>query len=224
MILSSIQEIIERSIFEKIRGVLVATGYLPDIVNYPDTPEGYYDYRSSIKEIIETKGFCVELFNQGPNTEKGLKKVPRIVIKTVSALPGDLGGSFGKYFVKNTGGTFDEITTPPQSVDFYVNFHLVSGTVEQYRILNSILTLAIPRRSYIDWYTNSGEDKRTFFCRYLNYHDIDNLPTGVMEKVYAYEIPDCYDLTMAVMGTDIPSISDITLIPSLQKYMDDDWP
>lgn len=215
--LSDIQEIIERSIFEKLRAELILRGYLPDITTFTDDVAGYNNYHQAIQNISDDKGFAIELFNQSPNLDKGVKKVPRIVIVTSSSLPGALGGTPGKYFLNKGGNLFEARATPPQSVDIYVNIHLVSNSVEQYRILNSILALAIPRRGYINWYDNEETgDNNTFFCRYINQYDSDNLPKGITEKIYAYEIPDCFDRTTEVLG-EAKAINDISLETVLSR-------
>ena len=110
--LTSIQEIIERSIFENIRKGLVDLGYLPDILAvdiddvplYPDTEEGMTLYETDLSVIKLTKGFSIEVFNESSNFNKGIKKVPRIILKTGNFLPGVLGGDPQKYFLPTDEG------------------------------------------------------------------------------------------------------------------------
>lgn len=214
--LSGIQAIIERSLFETIRLELVDKGYLPDITLYTNDQAGYDAYNAAVTAI---SGFAIELFSEGANTAKGIKKVPRIVINTGNFLPGALGGDPQRFF-EDQGTNYKALVTPPQTVDFYINFHLVSNTVEQERVLNAILALAIPRRGYIPWY--SDVTKR-FFARYLNYYDTDNIDKGIIEKVYAYEIPDMWDMEDRETYAIIAKMSEITLNTNVQKYMDRKW-
>lgn len=217
--LSDIQQIIERSIFEQIRKELVDKGYLPDITAYPDSEVGYTNYQAAIASIVSTKGYAIELFNEGSNMAKGIKKVPRIVINTGNFLPGALGGDPQKSYV-DKGLYYQSVVTPPQTVDFYLSIHLVSNTVAQERVLNSLLALAIQRRGYVPFYSDASE---TFFCRYLNFSNADDLDEGIMEKVYAYEIPDCWDSEDREIDDFVAKMTRIELHPNILKYIDGEW-
>jgi hypothetical protein len=217
--LSNVQEIIERSLFEVIREELVDKGYIPNITLFPDTEQGYADYNIAISAIVTTKGFAIELFNEGSNLAKGIKKVPRIVINTGNFLPGALGGDPQRFYL-DQGQSYQSLVTPPQTVDFFVNVHLVSGTVEQERILNSLIALAIQRRGYVPFYDGTSN---TFFCRYLNFYHIDDQDTGLMEKVYAYQVSDCWDTEDRVINSNIAKITQINLHPNVMKYIDGTW-
>lgn len=226
--LTTIQEIIERSLFERIRQEVVDKGYLPDIsdtATYPDTTVGWDLWEANIRAIAINMGFAIEVFSVGSSESKGVKKVPRIVIDTGNFLPGALGGDPRRFF-EDQGEYYTALVTPPQTVDFYINFHLISETVAQARILNAILALAIPRRSYIPWYNNN---EQTFFARFLNYYNTSNVGEGLIEHVYAYEVPDAWDRedtevdSALYEDSTIPKISQITLNPNVQKYMDGSW-
>ena len=214
--LSDIQSIIERSLFETIRLELVDKGYLPDVTAYPNTPIGVQEYESDLNTIANGPlGFAIELFSEGSNHGKGVKKVPRIVLNSGSFLPGALGGDPQRFF-KDNGTNFTAKVTPPQSVDFYVDFNLVSENVKQERILNAILALSIPRRGYIPYYTDSST---RFFTRYLNYYDADSTKEGIIEKVYGYEIPDVWDVNDVTFANSISKISQISNIPQKTAFL-----
>lgn len=217
--LTNIQEVIERSLFETIRLELVDKGYLPDITLYADTPAGHELYDTAINTIVETLGFAIEIFSTGTNKAKMIKKIPRIVIKAGSFLPGSLGGSPSKYY-SDQGTYYKAMVTPPQTVDFYIDYHLVSETIAQERVLSSILALAIPRRAYITRYDDST---KTFFSRYLNYYNIDEADEGISEKVYKYEIPDCWDTEDREVEDNVAKLNEVTLHTNIQKYMDGSW-
>ncbi len=220
--LTNIQELIERSLFETIRLELVDKGYLPDIadtVTYPDNNTGWAQWEADIDAIVASMGFSIELFSVGNNESKGVKKVPRIVLESGNFLPGALGGDPQRYF-EDVGSSYTALVTPPQTVDFYLNIHLVSNKAQQLRVLNSILALSIPRRGYIPYYNDST---KTFFARYLNYYNQSSEDDGILEHVYAYEIPDCWDISNREVFTNIAKIEEITLNTNVQKYMDRTW-
>ena len=221
--LTNIQEIIERSLFERIRLELVDKLYLPDvsdIITYPDNQTGWDQWKTDVKAIADgDKGFAIELFSCGNNEAKGIKKVPRIVIESGNFLPGSLGGDPQRYFSEQTL-TYKGLVTPSQTVDFYINFHLVSKSIAQIRILNSILALAVSRRGYIPWYSDAD---KSFFARYINYYDQGDESMGVTEHVYAYEVPDAWDREDIEVYATIAKMSEITLNTNIQKYMDRTW-
>lgn len=223
--LSTTQELIERSLFEIIRKEVVDKGYLPDITLYPNTVLGYQDYEADKATIIANRGFAIDVYNEGSNMAKEVKKAPRIVINTGNFLPGALGGDPQREFI-DLGLEYRAQVTPPQTVDFYINIHLVSSNVKEERVLNAILALALPRRGYIPHYNDPAE---TLFCRYLNFYDMDDHERGLLEKVYAYEIPDCYDREPVVFqapgytGGFVSKITEISVHPNILKYIEGTW-
>lgn len=136
-------------------------------------------------------------------------------------LPGALGGDPRRYFV-DAGSEWNAKITPPQTTDFYINFCVVSNTAAQARVLNAILALSVPRRGYIPWYNDAT---KSFFARFLNYYDRTDEDEGIIEHVYAYEIPDAWDMDDRddPNHPTIANIDEITLNINVQKYMDRTW-
>ena len=217
--LSNIQEVIEITVFEAIRLELVDKGYLPDITQFPDTPQGVTDYNNAIKDIVDEKGFAIDIFNNGSNFNKGIKTIPRIIINSGNFLGGSLGGDPSKFFINN-GSNYTAMVTPPQTSDFYLDVHCVSNNVKQERILNSILSLALPKRKYLKCYNDLT---KSFFIRYLSFFELDNLGHGLSEKCFSYEIPDCWDTEDTTIPGTISKISVIEMDLRLQKYITGTW-
>lgn len=220
--LSTIQEEIERTLFHRIRQEVVDKGYLPDVaddITYPDTDPGYAQWQSDIDTIVTNMGYAIEIFSAGASESRGVKKIPRIVLNSGSFLPGALGGDPQRYFLDQTTH-YQALVTPPQTVDFYADVHLVANTQEQIRILTAILALSIPRRGYIPF---NHDSSISFFARNLGYYDGDNEDEGIIEKVYGYEIPDCWDANDVEAYDIIAKINEITLNTNLQKYQDGSW-
>lgn len=217
MALSNIQEIIERSVFEAIRLVLVKYEYLPDITLFPDTAQGKLDYQEALATVISEKGFLIELLNENSNYKHGSKAVPRIVVNSGAFLEGELGGDPAKFFEELENNTFEAKVTPPQTSSFFIDIHLVSNTVQQERVINSILSEAIPKRKYLPYY-NDTESK--FFIRHINYYQLDDSTNGILEKVNAYEVPDCWESEYETVQVGIAKINEIKLITEINKYTD----
>lgn len=220
--LSSIQEILERTFFHRIRQEVVDKGYLPDIsdtITFPDTELGWTAWLSAIQNIITNKGFAIEIFNAGTTEARGIKKLPRIVLHSDSFLPGALGGDPLRTFKDNTTYYTAEVT-PPQTVDFFIDTHLIADNINQIRILHSILALALPTRGYLPFY---NDETRSIFIRNIGYYNADSIEEGIIEKVYTYEIPDCWGSENVEKFETIAKISEITLNTNMQKYMDRTW-
>jgi len=49
--LSSLQELVELTIFHRLRLEIVSQGYLPDISTYPNTTVGYTNYKAALAAI-----------------------------------------------------------------------------------------------------------------------------------------------------------------------------
>ena len=215
--LSNIQELIERTLFENIRQEVVDKGYLPDITQFENSEVGVILYNEAVEEIMAKEGFVIDVFNENASFEHGIKKIPRIVINSGNFLPGDIGGDPLRFFEAQENGTFTAMILPPQTVSFFINIQLISNHIKQERILNSLLALAVPRRRYLKWYNNPD---KSFFIRHLNYWDIDDESHGIIEKVHAYEVPDCWDRNNEVVQQNIAKINQITLNTLLAKYKD----
>jgi len=228
--LTPIQEILERSLFETIRIELVDKGFLPDITatvnvpvpgtpKYPDTAQGWQLWKTDLQAVATTKGYAIEIFSASSNEGKGIKKVPRITFDSGSFLPGALGGDPNRYFL-DKGATYEALVTPAQTVNYYINIHLVSNTIQQARVLNALLALAIPRRGYIKFY---NDPTKSFFVKYLNYYDNDNSEVGILDYVYSYEIQDMWDSEDRTVGEPVAKMQEITFNLNLQKYYDGNW-
>lgn len=222
--LSNTQELVERTIYERIRTELVDKGYLPDItlttgqpavLVYPNTTAGKLAFEVAIKAIADSnKKFAIELFNNINSKHEGSKKAPRIVISSDSFLGGELGGDSTRIF-RTVGQTFSAYRQPPQTVNYYFNVRIVANNVVEERIATAILSLALPKKGYIPLYNDSNYN---LFCRNLNSADISNEEVGLIEKYFAYEVPDLWDMEDELVEANIAKLTEITLHPNVQSY------
>lgn len=207
--LSEIQEIIERSIFERIRLVLVEEGYLPDILNFlPENPTNYNLYEQALKTVVDTKGFVIELFNHQDNLSLGISKVPRIVIVPQPFVEGSLGGDGSRRYIKD-GLVHKAVVMPTQTSDFNCAIHLLSKTAKQTRILNSILSKSIPRRAYIPFI--QGLEGNFFILQETSFQNHDTFK-GLTEIIIRYTVPDLFEIDDIVVQDNISPLTNIDLI------------
>jgi len=222
--LADIQEVIERSVFESIRKHCVVKGYTPDITTYPNTSAGYTQYKADLEALWSSPlGFPIEIFNNQNNESLGQKQAPRIVIVSQDFLPGTLGGDSTRIYRRDTDSDpYTPLTRPPQTADFHLDIHLISQTAAQQRILNAMLSLAIPRRGYIKRYLVAGDDLEehgNLFITNFGYTNLAGLYDGLMEKVFRYQISDVYE-TECIEHEPISPITEIDVDISLDE--DDD--
>lgn len=216
--LSTVQELIENSLFEVLRLELVDKLFLPDITLYTNDAAGQLSWETDLKTIADG-GTAIEVISETANDKLDVKKAPRIVMSSGSFLPGALGGDPAKYFVDN-GGSFSALVTPDQVTNFYINFHLLSNNTKDERLLNAILALCIPKRGYVPFWSDATE---RFFVKYLNYYDGPGNIDGAIEKIYAYEIQDVWDREDIEIDAVVAKMTEITLNINIQKYLDGSW-
>lgn len=211
--LSTTQERVERSIYERIRLELVDKGYLPDITLYnSNTALNQTDWEAAMATIRTTMGFCIELFGAGSYEKNDDKKVPRIVIDSGFFSEGTLGGDQTTYFqLADDNLSYEAYKRPPQASQLDLNIHVVASSTKEIRIAQSILGLALQTRGYLPLYTevpNEIQETGNFFYRRAGVADLPQTEEGVIEKVYRYVIDDVYE----VEPTPLDSASIITEI------------
>ena len=148
--LSTIQELIELTLFHNIVDEVVSQGYLPDVSAFPDTEAGYASFQAALSTVVDNKGFAVEVFNNSNPTFKETKKLSRIVLLSEMYMPGEVGGDQSRFYVHDPiRDIYEVLIRPPQTVDFTFNIHLIADTAYQNRLLTSMVANAIPLRGYI---------------------------------------------------------------------------
>jgi len=214
--LSNVEEVLERSLFQRLLDECIAKGYSPNVQNatlYPNSAVGFTALEAAYNTIVASKGYSIEVFNFAKGDARVRKKVPRIVIQTQSVMEGSLGGDSSRiYTLDNVTNKYYAETLPPQTSDFIVDIHLIAETAIQMRVLNALLALAIPRRGFIPFYNDSAHK---FFTLYLSYLEIQDKEVGLIEKVYRYKIPDLFETNRDMVATGIPKLTQVTVTPSV---------
>lgn len=218
--LSITQYLIERTLYEKLRLVAVQYGYLPDITKYSRGESGARAYALAMDKIHKEKGFVLTIKNNINSTEQGEKTSPRMVLETVQCIPGEWG-QWGLTQYKLENGRYKKYGLQPQPVSYVLQFHLVSNSLEQARVMNAILARAIPRRGYHkiteDIYQGIPGVENipvedigpTFYCELQTSRVYPDPENNLKEDVHQYIIPDAWDITFTDTGEDIAPISEI---------------
>ena len=210
------QEIIERSIYSSLLRVTKLKGYTIDPNDYlPVSTANQKRYEEDVKKIMQNKGTFISIFGTANNASKDIKKAPRIVVDARGFYPGGIG--IDKVLLENEEGAGFTITEEPyNSIDQFINIHLVANNQEELRLLHQLTFLSIPVKGYIKPYT---EDKLlvsgNIFINLLNFYDSPAYAVSLMEKVYEFVVEDTL---IGENETDIkvPPLRDISVL--MDKY------
>lgn len=202
------QEIIERSIYCSILNVAKELGFTVDPNEYlPINTQNQQRFKEDISKLTK----YIQIFGTGNNQSKDIKLTPRIVVNAKGFYPGNIG--LPKQLIEKEEGVGFTVTEEPyETMDQYIDVHLVANNQDDLRLLHKILFWSIPQRGYVKPY---NQQKFLFsgniFVELVNFFDIPNLELGLMEKVYEFLIQDTLVLEKAQESYLVP-IVDINLL------------
>lgn len=191
----------------------IALGYSVDPNDYLPVSEAN---AAQMKEDIQTLQKYIPVFGTANSSSKDKKTTPRIVVNARGFYPGMIG--LPKEVVgKEVGLGYTANEEPYETLDQYVDIHLVANTQEDLRILHSIMFTALPQRGYIKPYT--AEEflfSGNIFLEVGNFFDLPNTTLGLMEKVYEFRVYDTLIGEKEDLPVDWVPINDISVV--LEKY------
>ena len=207
------QEIIERSVYSALLQVAIALGYTVDPNNYlPASVENAKRFEEDIKALTK----YIPIFGTANSSSKDKKTTPRIVVNARGFYPGMIG--LPKEIIgKEVGQGYTMNEEPYETLDQYIDIHLVANTQEDLRLLHTILFNSLPQRGYIKPY---NEERFLFsgniFLEVGNFFDYPNDTLGLLEKVYEFRVYDTLVGEKEDLPVDWVHITDIGLL--LDKY------
>lgn len=217
--LSDLQARLEKSIYERIRTILVEEGYLParNPGRYTPDKAGELNWQTDIKSITTNKEFAVEPFSNSGIQDKGMKSVPRIVIIARRYIPGETGAPINGQIFSNPvdPNNFVKVGTSLESMHLHLDVNLVTASANQDRILNAVIFKALGTKTFIPFSDSINE---RFFLKQFNYYDLPDAQDGLMEKVYSYEIQDLY-MYEDLNSQNVSPIKEITQELEIENYL-----
>lgn len=219
-----IEEIISRMLFHTVREKLVIEGWIPDIKlfpgidsNDPDVVETQSNlYNIACKNIKDTKGFCIEVLGFSSNQYRDDKRVARIVIDIQQFLPSETGSDTSVYYEKVTINGKDMFTRKqgiPLLSDLTFTVYAVASNTNQLMIMNNIIMQCLPIRGYVK---PLNEDdllpSRNYFMRLIDKGKTGELPLGIMERYYVYNIPDLQEIGPTSLEGNVPMITEVDIV------------
>jgi len=205
---SNILEVLERSIWLRLLDTAVSMGYTPDINDatlYPNTPAGQIAYQNALKTIRTNKGFAIEVFGNSGVDAKGDKEDPRIVLISEQFQPGEIGMNPDKFYVLGDNG-YEAFRYPSRTSKFFYRVMMLGSKTTHFRILNGILSVAIPIRGYVSSYLDPTVK---YYNERTNYMEYDDAKAGIFERAYRYFIDDVFEVDLEAIETGIAPIESI---------------
>ena len=207
------QEIIERSIYMALLRVTVELGYGLDPNNYlPVSIENSEKFQQDLKNLNK----YIPIIGTGNAPSKDQKITPRIVLNARGFYPGNIG--LPKELIEKSEGIgFTANEEPYETLDQYIDVHLVASNQDDLRLLHQIMFWALPQRGYIKPYTaEKFLPSGNIFIEVGNFFDYPNVNVGLLEKVYEYKVQDTLIGEKEDVITDIVPMTSVTVL--LEKY------
>lgn len=207
------QEIIERSIYMALLRVTIELGYGLDPNNYlPVSVENSEKFQQDLKKLNK----YIPIIGTGNATSKDQKITPRIVLNARGFYPGNIGLP-RELIEKAEGIGFTASEEPYETLDQYIDVHLVASNQDDLRLLHQIMFWALPQRGYIKPYTaEKFLPSGNIFIEVGNFFDYPNVNLGLLEKVYEYRIYDTLLGEKEDVITEIVPMTSVTVL--LEKY------
>ena len=207
------QEIIERSIYMALLRVTIELGYGLDPNNYlPVSVENSEKFQQDLKNLNK----YIPIIGTGNATSKDQKITPRIVLNARGFYPGNIGLP-RELIEKAEGIGFTANEEPYETLDQYIDVHLVASNQDDLRLLHQIMFWSLPQRGYIKPYTaEKFLPSGNIFIEVGNFFDYPNVNLGLLEKVYEYKVQDTLIGEKEDVITDIVPMTSVTVL--LEKY------
>ena len=194
--------------------VTIELGYGLDPNNYlPVSVENSEKFQQDLKNLNK----YIPIIGTGNATSKDQKITPRIVLNARGFYPGNIGLP-RELIEKAEGIGFTANEEPYETLDQYIDVHLVANNQDDLRLLHQIMFWSLPQRGYIKPYT---ADKflpyGNIFIEVGNFFDYPNVNLGLLEKVYEYRIYDTLIGEKEDIITDLVPMTSVTVL--LEKYV-----
>lgn len=211
------QEIVERSFYQALLDSAIRRGLTFD----PHPYEGDQDaYAAAREQFVKDKGFILDVFGNANPQSRNMKQLPRIVVNSLSYLPGTFG--INKYHNEYVNGRWIVSETPYELTDQMLEVRLVAKTVQHIRLLNIILNESIPTRGYLKPYIyENAPFEGNIFSIFSNSYDDSDMEQGVLEKVYVYSVEDTLIAIPNEVWDDAPIVTiDVDIVDDKSKLGD----
>lgn len=219
-----IEEQVTTMLFHILREKMVVSGWTPDIKLFPnidsddpDEVEAASDlYNAACASIKNDRGFCVEVIGFSSNQYKDDKKVARIVLDVQQFLPSDLGNDTTSYYEKVVVDNVERyIRKRGVSLlsDLSFSIYALGINAKQIMIMNNLIMEAIPTRGYLKNPELPGLSvSGNFFVRLTDKGRTAELPVGIIERYYMYQMTDIQETPPTTLPGYVPPMTSVDII------------
>lgn len=218
-----IEKIISDTIFHSIREILIADGWYPDAKSIPNYDSNDINLAKAAKvtfenqknNIVDNKGFCIDLLGYSSNQYKDIKKVPRIVVDIHQFLPNDIGTDTKVYYEKaeiESTEVYLRKRTNPLLSDLDFTIYIEGINSNQIIVMNEIVNRAIPYKGYIKPLNEESLlPYNNYFVHLIDKGRSSELLEGIMERFFSYRITDIMEIPENILSDYISKITEIDL-------------
>ena len=205
---TNIRRRILRSIFIHLRNLIVQEGYLPNRDNFDKTEQGAILFESAKRQIVEARGFCIDIYGHSIPSKKEVMKVPRMVIQMKRNVPGEVGNQFGiNEYIPIEGG-IRRVTHQGRAENLTIDLSLISASAEQDDILHAIASAALRQVNYIPYYDAPTE---YFMIDQIDDRDETNTIESLLKYVHTFQVKDIYTSGPQIHDELLQPISEISV-------------
>lgn len=205
-----LQTRVSRSIEKLLTDELVKQGYMPNRANFLGNMTAY---ESAQQTILQTKGFCVEVFGHGTPSDRANKFVPRIVINMLGFLPGSVGNDPSPtYALDDSEQKFNRVKSVAKTSNLRFEIELTSNKASQDGYIEYIRGLVLPNQVYVPFY-DAKKENDIFLITYNFIRQNPDFGHGLIQKIYSYEVVDVMEVEDSIItGTPESKVSKIKTI------------
>lgn len=195
-------EELDRSIFELIRLEIVAMGYLPDVVQYPNAK----DYEAAKQQIIQNKGFIIEVDGVGSGEARGERVMCSISVDRKDITMGSIGGNTVQY--RKVNDKFTKERVPQATSNIMYDIRIYTNSLAKERLISEMIYDIIGHRNYYriaEEYNTFGDKK--FFG--ISKGDISMAKGKQLERLFKFEVEDVWIGRNKVLTNNIVPLTSV---------------
>lgn len=202
----TVEETVERTIFEMLRLAVVAAGLLPDATLFTTIP-AYEAAKAALALTLPGK-VVTEVYGVGMPYARNEIVPNRIYIDPNSRERGTLAGFSSTYYEKQVDTTFNQYEYPDFTEDLSYSIRVITGSVDNKRRLAALVTNTLGLRRYHpsikDDSTLTGE---RFLVERTGVIEVGDVK--FFEEMFIYSVSDLWLQDFKLLRTNIPELKSV---------------
>lgn len=199
----TVQEIVDRTLFELLRLELVAAGFYPDVTAYNTE----VDFNAAVVALASSQPdkSCIEVLGVGMPNARGRANTNRIVIDRVGRSNGSVAAAPAILYERQVDTTYNKYQYPDKTEDLAYSIRAMAKSVYAKRVMSDLIVNVLGIRSYknslTDALTLTGE---AFLLEKTGEADVGN--NDYLEEVFFYTVSDLWLQDFKLLKSGIPKL------------------